>query len=200
MTRLLPRSAAIVVFLVQGASIAAPPRETTEVTVCDLLSHPGKYRNTRVRITGIVVADFDAMALEDEECRSGSKAKSQISLTADVNAFVRYAPGWKFNDYSAAVSADSAHNTRMRQFEWVEPLQISRVPQAQIDAMLSTVREHYFEPVRVVLVGRFDYSNGGLVAESRGGDVGWSPGFGRRGAFARQIAIERIEKVEVVGR
>jgi hypothetical protein len=101
--------------------------------------------------------------------------------------------------YTEATVAEQLGNTTTQRFNWVQPLSISAVPEDQLEPFLSMLRSGYFPTARVVVLGRFDYSDGGLVVQRMDGKVGWAPGFGKDGAYARQIAMERVESVGVVG-
>jgi hypothetical protein len=186
---------AIAASLAGFAFAEAPARPDPVVaTVCELIRTPDAFRNKRIVVAGTVIRETDVLALRDDHCVIGGKVAPMIWLTTDAERFARYSPGWTSEAYSRAKRA--APITRAStNVTWVDPLPVSPMPRSDIDALLAAAPQSDTQPVRAVIVGRFDSSTAGMIAESKDGRIRWSPGFGHLSGYSCQIVIESVRIV-----
>jgi hypothetical protein len=182
--------------LVAGIAFGQAPAPSVplNVTVCALIATPDAFRNKRVEVVGTIISGIEVSALTDEHCVNDKKFAPMIWLTTDAQRIVRYSPGWTSKAFvtakrAAPITGASANVT------WVEPLPVPRTPESQVDALHTAIRQSEGREVRVVVVGRFDSSTGGLLVQATDGHVRWSPGFGHLGGYASQIVIESFRLV-----
>lgn len=179
-----------------GVALAGAPARPDPVaaTVCELIGKPETLRNKRVEVAGTIIREVDVLALRDDRCVIGGRVAPMIWLTTDAQPVVRYSPGWTSEAYARAKRA-GAITRASTNVTWVDPLPASPMSHSDVDALLATVPPSDAQPVRVVIVGRFDSSTAGMIAESKDGRVRWSPGFGHLAGYSCQVVIESIHLV-----
>ena len=175
------------------AESSAPPGPVV-ATVCDLIGTPDAFRNRRVEVTGTIIREPDVLALRDDHCVIGGKVAPMIWLTTDAQRFARYSPDWTSDAYSRARRAGQITRASTN-VTWVDPLAVSPMPQSDVDALIAAAPHSNAQPVRAVIVGRFDSSTAGMIGESKDGRTRWSPGFGHLSGYSCQIVIESVRLV-----
>lgn len=156
-----------------GFVIQAPVADPVDVRLCALLGDPAAWIAKRVRVSGLVMRDFEHFTLSDD-C-AAEKPTAELWLTYGG----RLPSG---TIYCCPGEGDTA--------ERAEPLTIAGIP-------LPLVRDATFEqfrkalqskrPAHAVIVGTFFAEQGHNVSET-----GWG-GFGHMGCCAL-LAIERVER------
>ncbi len=162
-----------------------------EVTFCELVAHPESYDNRHVRVTTRVVAGFETSALYDEACPTDNGIAGHIWLDAKDDGTSSYYVGWSMSDFVQAARAGQL-NAGGPDVEWKVPSPVSRPPEAHTRALDRALSKSHDHLVWATVTGRFDFAGRGRLSRSRGGQLGFAPGFGHLNSFSRRVVMEDV--------
>ncbi len=179
---------------------ATDVRTPMDITVCDLVRRPLDFLDKRIRVQGKARFVFEVQALVDETCPADNKIAGMIWLDfGDPDNILKYFGGWTTSDYLLAVKAGEVKGEETS-VAWQTASPISPMEPRKISEFYrafrkkSGVKAH--KDVLVTIVGRFDFTEKGLLIYSQDKGLSFKPGFGHIGGYSGRIAIESIELVE----
>jgi hypothetical protein len=180
-----------------------PPRDSgaLDATICDLAREPLRFANRIVRVRGRVYSAFEVFALVDGHCSTDNTEGANVWLdtfalidpTAD---FVRYSRGWPLLQCVIASHKGELEDGARRSATWEDLVAVAPVPKSQMERFERRLRNHHGSQfANAILVGRFEYSEGGLLMMDRDGRLSCVGGFGHLGAYSRRIVLASIDTV-----
>jgi hypothetical protein len=170
------------------------------VTVCDLVCRPLDFENKHIRVQGRARFVFEVQALVDETCPADNRIAGMIWLDfGDPDNILKYFAGWTTSDYLLAIKAGEVKGEETS-VAWQTASAISPMEPGKISKFYRAFRKKSGakanKDVLVTIIGRFDFTEKGLLIYSQDKGLTFKPGFGHMNRYSGRIAIESIELVK----
>jgi hypothetical protein len=170
------------------------------VSVCDLVRRPLDFKNKHIRVQGKARFVFEVRALVDENCPADNRIAGMIWLDfGDPDNILKYFSGWTTRDYFLALKAGEVKGEETS-VSWQTASAISPMEPGKISEFYKAFKKKSGakanKDVLVTIIGRFDFTEKGLLIYTQDKGLTFKPGFGHMGRYSGRIAIESIELVK----
>jgi hypothetical protein len=193
---LLANPLAVLIYIVLSCQIPGqeinPKLEALpEVSLLDLQKNGDTYNNHRVRVQGEYLIEYGHHSVVVRDPKKGNILVDIWLDLEDESDIAKEYRNLGMAEYYKLIFSDELKNI-LNNISWIVPLPVEKLPASQLRAIQEYWEKKNPKPIRVTIVGRFDYVKGGRLIMLRNGQMDFTNGFGAGSRWAYRIVVETM--------